>query len=467
MKPDRVVIDMKHTRLATDIRRPSRSDRLIRGIRSAPRKNGGLRVVLDLKRPIRPRSFLLDPNKQYGHRLVVDLYPKSTSTRDEVVENQSGHRAPDGARDVVVAVDPGHGGDDPGAAPRRGVHEKDVVLAISRELARIIDAREGMRAVLIRNGDYYVGLRRRMELARQARADLFVSVHADAFRDPTVHGASVYVISRRGASSEAARWLAMQENAADLAGGVSLDDKEEGLATVLLDLSQTASLRASREVGRRVLSRLGRIGPLHKRRVERAGFMVLKAPDIPSILVETGFITNALDERRLMDPAQRRAIAGAIAEGVAGYFEVHPPAGTPARETAPRHRPGRYPVGDRRSLSGIARCTAYGEPDPRRPNPHRRRPADSRRLTRADFGTSGRRIGVRMRRILADNHKGTWSPSFSGVNRAGGFPMSAAATGGSAIWSIRLDCRLPRRADAGHVQLAVSMTAPPRQSSPW
>ena len=326
--PDRVVIDMKHTRLATDIRRPSRSDRLIRGIRSAPRKNGGLRVVLDLKRPIRPRSFLLDPNKHYGHRLVVDLHPKTTNAGDGVVENASANQASKGLRDVVIAVDAGHGGDDPGAAPRRGVHEKDVVLAISRELARIIDAREGMRAVLIRDGDYYIGLRRRTELARQARADLFVSVHADAFRDPRVHGASVYVISRRGASSEAARWLATQENAADLAGGVSLDDEDEGLATVKLDLAQTGALRASREVGRRVLSQLGRIGPLHKQRVERAGFMVLKAPNIPSILVETGFITNALDERRLMDPAQRRAIAGAIAEGIAGYFEVYPPAGT-------------------------------------------------------------------------------------------------------------------------------------------
>ena len=326
--PDRVVIDLKHTRLATDIRRPSRSDRLLRRIRSAPRKNGGLRVVLDLKQTIRPRSFLLDPNKQYGHRLVVDLYRKTTEVSNESVEEEAGPEAGGGLRDIVVAVDAGHGGDDPGAVPRRGVHEKDVVLAISRELGKAIDAREGMRAVLVRNGDYYVGLRRRMELARQAGVDLFVSVHADAFRDPNVHGASVYVISRRGASSETARWLATQENAADLAGGVSLDDKDEGLATVLLDLSQTAALRVSREVGRRVLSRLGRIGPLHKRRVERAGFMVLKAPDIPSILVETGFITNPRDERRLKDSDERRAIAGAIAEGIAGYFEVHPPAGT-------------------------------------------------------------------------------------------------------------------------------------------
>ena len=327
-EPHRVVIDMKHTRLATEIRRSSRPDRLLRGIRSAPRKYGGLRVVLDMKHPIRPRSFLLDPNKQYGHRLVVDLHPRDTGTRNEVVESDATAPAPDGTRDVVVAVDAGHGGEDPGAVPRAGVHEKDVVLAISRELKGALDRMEGLRAVLVRDGDYYIGLRRRMEIARQAGADLFVSVHADAFRNPKVHGASVYVISRRGASSEAARWLARQENSADLAGGVSLDDKEEGLATVLLDLSQTGSLRASREVGRRVLSRLGRIGPLHKRRVERAGFMVLKAPDIPSILVETGFITNRRDERRLRDSAQRRAIAGAIAEGIAGYFEVHPPAGT-------------------------------------------------------------------------------------------------------------------------------------------
>ena len=326
--PDRVVIDLKHTRLTTDIRRPSRSDRLLRRIRSAPRKNGGLRIVLDLKRPIRPRSFLLDPNQQYGHRLVVDLHPKSADAGSAVVEKDAGGEPGAGLRDIVVAVDAGHGGDDPGAVPRKGVREKDVVLAISRALKKAVDAKEGMRAILLRDGDYYIGLRRRMELARQARADLFVSVHADAFRDPAVHGASVYVISRRGASSEAGRWLATQENAADLAGGVSLDDKDEGLATVLLDLSQTASLRASREVGRRVLSRLGRIGPLHKRRVERAGFMVLKAPDIPSVLVETGFITNPRDERRLSDPAERPAIAGAIADGIVGYFELNPPAGT-------------------------------------------------------------------------------------------------------------------------------------------
>ena len=283
--------------------------------------------MLDLKERIRPRSFVLGPNASHGHRLVVDLHPREADTGIEVVENDP-QREAGGLRDIVIAIDAGHGGDDPGAVPRRGVHEKDVVLSISRELKKAIDAREGMRAVLTRKGDYYVGLRRRVEFARQAGADLFVSVHADAFRDKSVHGASVYVLSRRGASSEAARWLAARENAADLAGGVSLDGMEEGQATVMLDMAQTGSLRESREVGRRVLSRLGRIGRLHKRRVERAGFMVLKAPNIPSILVETGFITNPRDERRLKNPAERRAIARAIAEGIEGYFEVYPPPGT-------------------------------------------------------------------------------------------------------------------------------------------
>ena len=325
--PERVVIDMNRTRLATDIRRPSPSDRLLRRVRSAPRKGGGLRVVLDLKRQVRPHSFLLKPNQQYGHRLVVDLHAESTPEASRAVD-QPPRGEESGPREVVVAVDPGHGGDDPGAVTRRGTREKDIVLALSRELKKAIDRRRGMRAVLIRDNDYYVGLRRRMQLARKARADLFVSVHADAFRDSRVHGASVYVISRRGASSEAARWLAARENTADFAGGVSLDDKDEGVATVLLDLSQTGALRASTGVGARVLSQLGRVGRVHKRRVEHAGFMVLKSPDIPSILVETGFITNPRDEDRLNDPAGRRAIAIAIADGIERYFKDNPPAGT-------------------------------------------------------------------------------------------------------------------------------------------
>ena len=324
--PDRVVIDMKHTRLATDIRRPSRSDRLIRGIRSAPRKNGGLRVVLDLKRPIRPRSFLLDPNKQYGHRLVVDLYPKNTNTRDEVVENQSAHRAPDGAARCRGRGGPWSRGETIPARRLAGESMRRMWCSRYRGSSRgsLTPGKGCARSSFATATTTWACAGARNSRGRREPTSSSRCM-------PTPLGTRVSTappcmsISRRGASSEAARWLATQENAADLAGGVSLDDEDEGLATVKLDLAQTGALRASREVGRRVLSRLGRIGPLHKQRVERAGFLVLKAPNIPSILVETGFITNALDERRLMDPAQRRAIAGAIAEGIAGYFEVYPP----------------------------------------------------------------------------------------------------------------------------------------------
>lgn len=324
--PERVVIDLRRTRLGTRIGEV-RPGPLLRHIRSASRGTGDLRVVLDVKSPVRPRSFLLEPNKQYGHRLVVDLHMKEESAAPRRLERASGASEPR-PREVVVAVDPGHGGEDPGAITESGVREKDVVLALSRELKQAVDRHEGLRAVLIRDDDYYVGLRRRMEIARRAQADLFVSVHADAFRESRVHGASVYVISRRGESSEAARWLADQENAADLVGGVSLDDKDEMLATVLLDLSQEAALSASTEAGARVLAQLGGLGKLHKRHVERAGFLVLKSPDIPSMLVEAGFLTNPQDERRLTDRGTRSAIAAAIAAGIADYFEDNPPPGT-------------------------------------------------------------------------------------------------------------------------------------------
>ena len=325
--PERVVIDMRHTRLATRIGRVSNPGPLLRHIRGAEREDGGLRLVLDMKEAARPRSFTLGPNQRYGHRLVVDLHPKDADEalrRVEPPPDAGGSRPPE----VVVAIDPGHGGEDPGAITASGVREKDVVLALSRELRKAIDRHHGLRAVLIRDDDYYVGLRRRMEIARQARADLFVSVHADAFRDSRVHGASVYVISHKGESSEAARWLADQENAADLVGGVSFRDRDEMTSTVLLDLSQEGALSASTEAGARVLAQLGGLGKLHKRHVERAGFLVLKSPDIPSMLVEAGFLTNPQDERRLTDHRVRSAIAAAIAAGIAGYFGDHPPPGT-------------------------------------------------------------------------------------------------------------------------------------------
>lgn len=263
--PDRVVVDLRGARLSKKVPRARPGDRLLARIRAAQRKRtqGGprddLRVVLDMKQRVRPKSFLLKPNRKYGHRLVIDVYPTGGEAEKPVVRKRAAGGASGKPRDVVVAVDAGHGGEDPGAVTRSGIREKDVVLAIARALGRRIDRMPGMKAVLIRSGDYYVGLRRRTEIARKHGADLFVSIHADSFRSPRVSGSSVYVLSRRGASSEAARWLARQENAADFVGGVSIDDKDDVLASVLVDLQQTATRSASAEVGSQVLtSQIGR-----------------------------------------------------------------------------------------------------------------------------------------------------------------------------------------------------------------
>jgi N-acetylmuramoyl-L-alanine amidase len=325
--PARVVIDLRNAQLQNKIRRPSRSDKLLSRVRSATRNERDLRVVLDLKGPVRPRSFLLKPNRSYGHRLVVDLHQREKVAAPTKVALRTPESAL-GMRDVVVAIDAGHGGDDPGASGPAGTREKDVVLAVAKELQTLIRAERGMKPVLVRDGDYYIGLRRRMEIARAHRADLFISIHADSFGDSRVSGSAVYVLSRNGASSEAARWLAEQENAADLAGGVSLDDKDELLASVLLDLSQTATMSASTELGSKVLNQLSRVGKVHKRHVERAGFMVLKSPDVPSILVESAFISNPNEERRLKNPRHRRKLARAIFEGVRHYFYSNAPPDT-------------------------------------------------------------------------------------------------------------------------------------------
>ena len=328
-KPDRVVVDLRDTRMEKVVKRPSSSDKLLQRIRHAPRNNRDLRVVFDLHKNVRPRSFLLKPNKKYGYRLVVDLYDKGNASENQ--ERAIKRLAPSNPRKlrrVVVAIDPGHGGEDPGTIGRHGTREKDVAYAIARRLHDQLKRERGIRPVLIRRGDYYIGLRNRMKIAREQRADLFVSVHADSFKDPRVRGSAVYVLSRNGASSEAARWLAEQENAADLVGGVSLDDKDELLASVLLDLSQTATLSASTEAGTSVLKQLGQLGKNHKRRVERAGFMVLKSPDIPSILVETAFLSNPHEEKRLKNPRHQRAVAKAIVRGIRSYFERNAPPGT-------------------------------------------------------------------------------------------------------------------------------------------
>lgn len=326
--PERLVIDFKQSVMKTQPDHARFINRHISGLRYSAQKDGDLRVVLDLKKPVQPKSFLLKPNAEYGHRLVVDLYEQAgkPGASPRVVK----HSEPVGrGRDVVVAIDAGHGGDDPGAiGGRLKAKEKNITLSIARKLKRIIDEQPGMRAVLTRDGDYYVGLRKRMKIARKHHADLFVSIHADAFSSSKAHGSSVYILSRRGASSEAARWLAAKENSADLMGGVSLDDKDGVLASVLLDLSQTGTQAGSLSAAQKVHKEMARIGAQHGKKVQQAGFMVLKSPDIPSMLVETGFISNPGEERKLSSRKYQQKLANTIFKGINAYFNAEPPVGT-------------------------------------------------------------------------------------------------------------------------------------------
>jgi N-acetylmuramoyl-L-alanine amidase len=331
--PDRLVIDLKDATLSGKVDAPRADDRRIVQLRHGLRDQKDLRVVLDLKHEVRAKSFLLKPSPPYGHRLVIDLLDKEepahgTATKvAPVAAAKKGARAAP-ARDIVIAIDAGHGGEDPGAIGARGSHEKDVVLSIARRLERLVRAEPGMRPVLTRTGDYYVGLRKRMDVARKHHADLFVSIHADAFDDPRASGSSVFVLSERGASSEAARWLAERENAADLVGGVTLEDKDEVLASVLLDLSQTGTRQASLDVAGNVFRELNRLGEVHGPQVQQAGFVVLKSPDVPSMLIETAFISNPSEERRLNNPAHQQLIAEAIMRGIRAYFRKAPPPDT-------------------------------------------------------------------------------------------------------------------------------------------
>lgn len=326
--PNRLVIDIAKAKFQGKL--PEVVDNpMVKRVRSAQRKDGSLRVVLDLKRNVKPKSFSLKPNNQYKHRLVVDLYDVEDSKRVAKQPPKSVKGlASKGLRDVVIAIDAGHGGEDPGAKGRRGTYEKHVVLAIANKLAALLKKEPGMKPVMVRRGDYYIGLRKRMKIARDHRADLFISIHADAFRDPRARGSSVYTLSRRGASSEAARWLAEKENSADLVGGVKIGDKDDVLASVLLDLSQTGTGQASHQVANTILGQLKRIGHTHKRSVQQAGFAVLKSPDVPSILVETAFISNPKEERNLRDPAHQSKVARALLNGLKSHFEISPPPGT-------------------------------------------------------------------------------------------------------------------------------------------
>ena len=326
--PFRVVIDFDNTQSSSDYTQPGLADKFLQRVRGALRNQSDLRVVLDLKKFSQANSFQLQPNKHYGHRLVVDLFDKQSDEQKLQSLDPENEVQGNKLRDVVIAIDAGHGGEDPGAKGPRGTYEKDVMLPLAKQLVDMINAEYGMKAVLTRKGDYFLRLRKRIRQARFHKADLFVSLHADAFRDPHVHGSSVYVLSKSGASSEHARWLAEQENASDLIGGVSLDDKEDVLVSVLLDLSQTASLEVSIDVADRVLGGLKQVGKVHKKHVEAAAFAVLKSPDIPSILVETAYISNPDEEKKLRSEAHRRKLAGAIKNGLKSYFADYAPEGT-------------------------------------------------------------------------------------------------------------------------------------------
>jgi N-acetylmuramoyl-L-alanine amidase len=325
--PHRIVIDLKGTRPGQTFTPGliAAGRERVRDLRGAVRE-GDYRVVLDLADKVDPKVFSLAPVAPYGHRLVFDLHSESKNKEREPIPTQ-----PAGERDVVIAIDAGHGGEDPGAIGVGNLYEKEIVLSIAKNIADRLNETDGYRVKLVRTGDYYISLRGRIGIARKARADLFVSIHADAFRIPTVMGASVYTLSERGASSEAARWLAESENRSDLIGGVgdvSLDDKDNMLAHVLLDLSMDASRSSSITAGESILYRMGKVVKLRKRNVEQAGFVVLKSPDVPSVLVETGYLSNPLEAQRLGTDAYQDKVARSIYRGIRDYMESAPPAGT-------------------------------------------------------------------------------------------------------------------------------------------
>ena len=324
--PYRVVVDLEGSSIDIPLELDAEHAGLITGVRYGQPDSKTLRLVFDLSESAELKSFLLEPTAQYSHRLVIDLYSKSNRHASSMVKHVSDISKPN--RNVVVAIDAGHGGEDPGAIGQKRTHEKAVVLQIARELKKVIDAEPGMQAVLTRDGDYYIPLRERYEKARKARADLFVSIHADAFTKRSVQGSSVFVLSARGASSEFARLLADSENASDLVGGVTLSDKDDMLASVLLDLSQSATREASNKVATDILEAMKRNGTVHKNIVGRANFMVLKSPDVPSVLIETAFISNPSEEKRLTEREFQQRMARTITRGIRDYFYSSPPPGT-------------------------------------------------------------------------------------------------------------------------------------------
>lgn len=325
--PERLIIDLNGASLSGDFSQLALSGTPIRSIRSGHFGKGDTRVVLDLSSPVQLNSFLLAPQEGQGHRLVLDLMGASSGLSASV-PRETPQEKNHPKRDIMVVVDPGHGGKDPGAIGAKGEREKDVVLSIAQLLARRLKREKGFDVKLVRNDDFFVPLRKRVEIARQHKADMFISVHADAAPRLTASGASVYCLSEGGATSATARFMAQRENGVDLLGATSLlnlKDKDPMLAGVILDMSMNATIAASLQLGSTVLDSLAGITTLHQKRVEQAGFAVLKSPDVPSILVETGFISNARDSQRLVTARHQQAVADGLFEGLQRYFQKNPP----------------------------------------------------------------------------------------------------------------------------------------------
>lgn len=346
--PERIVVDLKNIYLGKALEdltsQVKEEDPSIQSIRVGQFNPKVSRIVIDLKGTAKVKVFSLDPIEPYKHRLVIDVYPENYDalasllkqledetyqasdeviTKDEVKPEPGINKQPK-PEPIIVAIDAGHGGEDPGARGKRGTKEKVVVLKIAKKLKALIDAEKNMKAVLIRDGDYFVPLATRVKKARAAKADIFVSIHADAFKKRSVSGSGVYALSDRGASSAFAKFLANQENEADLIGGVSIDDKDPILAKTLLDLSQSATINDSLRLGKQVLLEIKKVNNLHKKYVEQAGFAVLKAPDIPSILVETAFISNPDEEKNLRSTAFQNKLAKSILLGIKNYIHTQP-----------------------------------------------------------------------------------------------------------------------------------------------
>src|SRR6266513_85411 len=334
--PGDIAVALAHSELSPALlelnTKVAADDPYVQGLRVAHNRPGVVRLVLDLKAEVKPQVFTLQPIAEYGHRLVLDLYPMmplnplaaliEEAEKPKALDKSKASRV---ARLAIIVIDAGHGGEDPGATGRHGSREKNITLTIARRLKGLVDAEPNMRALLTRDGDYYLPLHVRVDKARKVKADLFVSIHADAFIRAHARGSSVFALSERRATSEAASWLAKKENEADLVGGVNLDVKDVYLKKTLLDLAQTATIDHSLRLGDLVLRRLGAVNNLHRPRVEQASFAVLKAPDVPSILVETAFISNPQEEKRLNDESYQNKLARAVLDGIRDYIVKHPP----------------------------------------------------------------------------------------------------------------------------------------------